>query len=103
MKFMVVNHFSKCGSDGIRTVTYDFSGLKLHEQQEIVDPILSQPCRKSQGRYSVPLTQIPEEEWEEVARRNANGESLRKLAVEHGVSHEAIRQIIRRVEELTTS
>jgi Mor family transcriptional regulator len=81
------------------TVTYDFSNLKLHEQQEIIDPILQSPSRKSQSRYFVPLTQIPEEQWEDIARRNVAGESLRLLAKDYGVSHEAIRQVIRKVRE----
>lgn len=47
----------------------------------------------------MPLTQIPEEEWEEVARRNADGESLRLLAKRYGVSHEAIRQVVLKVTQ----
>ena len=86
-------------SDGDCTVNYDFSGLKLHERQEIVDPILPPPRKKSQGRYFVSLTRIPEEHWEEVARRNAGGESLRLLAKRYGVSYEAIRQIVLKVAD----
>jgi hypothetical protein len=97
VQFVVVNFFSKCGSDGGRTFTYDFSDVKLHERQEIIDPILRPAHRTSQGRYLMPLTQIPEEQWEGLARRNANGESLRQLARVYGVSHEAIRQIVKRV------
>jgi hypothetical protein len=86
-----------CGSDGGCTVTYDFSNLKLHEQQEIVDPILLPPSKKPRSRYSVSLTQIPECQWEEVAHRKASGESLRQLATMYGVSHETIRQILMRM------
>ena len=85
------------GSDGDCTVNYDFSSLKLHERQEIVDPILISPSKKSEGRYSSPLTRIPKEQWEEVNRRNADGESLRRLAEAYGVSYEAIRQIVIRL------
>jgi hypothetical protein len=88
------------GSDGDCTVTYDFSDLKLHEQQEIIDPIVLPPRRKSQGRYAVPLTHIPQEKWEEVALRHTDGESLRRLAKIYGVSHEAIRQIVKSREKL---
>src|SRR4051812_21901607 len=82
------------GSDGARTVTYDFSGLKLHEQQEITDPIVRPPTNLLQGRYSRPQTQIPEDRWQEVAQRHTWGESLRLLAKRCGVSHEAVRQCI---------
>jgi hypothetical protein len=44
----------------------------------------------------VPLTHIPEEQWEEVTQRHANGESLRLLAKSYGVSHEAVRQVLGR-------
>ncbi len=67
------------GSDGARTLDYDFSNLKLHERKEIVDLILL-PSRKSEGRYSLPLTHIPQEQWVEVAKRHASGESLRALS-----------------------
>jgi Mor family transcriptional regulator len=45
----------------------------------------------------MPLTQIPREQWVEVVERNANGESLRHLAKVYGVSHEAVRQIVKRM------
>jgi hypothetical protein len=86
-----------CGSDGGRTFTYDFSNHKLHERQEIIDPLPLPPCKRvSQGRYSVPLTQIPQEQWEEVAHRNSSGESLRSLAKDYSVSYEAVRQVVKR-------
>ncbi len=44
----------------------------------------------------MPLTHIPEEQWEEVAQRHVNGESLRLLAKSYGVSHEAVRQVVKR-------
>jgi hypothetical protein len=84
------------GSDGDCTVNYDFSSLNLRERQEILDPILFSPRKKSQGRYSMPLTHIPEEQWEEVAQRHVNGESLRLLAKSYGVSYEAVRQVVKR-------
>jgi hypothetical protein len=86
------------GSDRARTITYDFSGVNLYERQEIVDPIIPQTRRRSQGRYSMSLTQIPEEQWEEVAQRHAGGDSLRQLAKWYGVSHEAVRQIVIKVK-----
>ena len=84
-----------CGSDGIRTLDYDFSELKLHERQEIVDPL---PATKKlpHGRYSVSLTRIPQDQWAEIAHRHAKGESLRKLSKWYGVSHEAVRQVLKR-------
>jgi hypothetical protein len=85
----------RCGSDGIRTVTYDFSALKLHEQQEIIDPTILPPCRTRQAWYRVPSTQIPADQWAEVAQRHANGQSLRELAKLYGVSHEAVRQVLK--------
>jgi hypothetical protein len=84
------------GSDGDCTVTYDFSSLKLHEQQEIIDPMPLAPHPKSQGLYSVLRTQILESQWEEVAQRHGSGQSLRQLARCYGVSHEALRQVLRR-------
>ena len=89
------------GSDWVRTFTYDFSdfsNLRLHERQEIVDPL---PLTKAphRSRYSMSLTQIPEEQWEEVALQHTNGESLRQLAKVYGVSHEAVRQVLKRVED----
>jgi DNA-directed RNA polymerase sigma subunit (sigma70/sigma32) len=79
--------------------TEDTEDLELHQQQEIVDPLVVRLHRKQHaplGRYSKPLNQIPQEQWVEVARRHADGESLRVLGRTFGVSHEAIRQIIKR-------
>ncbi len=45
----------------------------------------------------MPFTQIPQDQWAEVARRNALGESLRQLAKVYSVSYEAIRQTVKRV------
>lgn len=94
----------KCGSDGGRTFTYDFSDLVLHELQEIVDPLPLPAAKKvPHGRYSVCLAHIPEDQWVEVARRNSNGESLRQLAKAYGVSYEAVRQIVKREAQEPTS
>jgi TyrR family helix-turn-helix protein len=41
-------------------------------------------------------TQIPEDQWEELAQRHANDESLRQLAKRYGVSHEAVRQALKK-------
>jgi hypothetical protein len=84
------------GSDGARIITYDFSDLKLHERQEILAPIVLPLNMNSQGRYVVPRTQIPIDQWTEVARRHANGQSLRQLAKLYGVSYEAVRQVLKR-------
>lgn len=82
------------GSDRARIITYDFSDLRLYEQQEISDPMLLASHRLRQGRSSVPRTQIPERRWEEAAQRHARGESLRQLAKRFGVSHEAVRHVL---------
>lgn len=76
------------------TFTYDFSGLRLYERQEIIDPI-SLPQKIHSSRYSVALTRIPEGKWAEITERHVNGESLRQLARAYGVSHGAIRQIVK--------
>jgi hypothetical protein len=89
------------GSDGARTVTYDFSDLKLYEQQEIINPLVPLPHGKSQRRYTLPRTQIPTDQWAEVAQRHANCQSLRQLAKLYGVSHEAVRQVIKRHSQNT--
>lgn len=70
--------------------------FKLHEQQEILDPIptLYQPV--PQNRYSIPRTRIPKDKWSEVTRRNAEGFRLRQLAEVYGVSYEAVRQLVKR-------
>ncbi len=39
---------------------------------------------------------LPPNRWPEVRERYTGGESLRSLATIYGVSHEAIRQIVRR-------
>jgi hypothetical protein len=96
VEFVAVNFFSKCGSDGDRTFTYDFSVLKLHERQEIVDPIPDIQLN-GLGLYSMPLTQIPQGQWAQLGESHANGESLRQLAKVYDVSYETVRQAIRRV------
>jgi hypothetical protein len=83
------------GSDGARTVTYCLSALNLYERQEIVDPLLSAKFWQ-QDRRSIHTTHIPEREWSEVAQRYDNSESLRQLARAYGVSHESIRQVIKK-------
>jgi Mor family transcriptional regulator len=44
------------------------------------------------------LTQIPEDQWKEVAWRHTKGESLRQLAKVYAVSYETVRQVLKRVE-----
>jgi hypothetical protein len=61
-------------------VTYDFSALKLHEQEEIVGLLRLASRQVRQGRYSVPRIQVPEDRWEEVAQRPASDESLSNRA-----------------------
>ena len=51
----------------------------------------------------MPLTHIPESQWTEIAKRNADGESLRQLSKVYEVSYEAIRQIVKRVAQEPTS
>jgi hypothetical protein len=43
----------------------------------------------------VSLGYLPSQ-WAEVARRHAGGDSLRQLAKGDGVSHEAVRQVLKR-------
>jgi hypothetical protein len=43
-----------------------------------------------------PRSILPQEKWGEIAKRYANGESLRKLAESNGVSYETIRQAIKK-------
>ena len=84
------------GSDGARTITYDFSSLKLYEHQEIIDPMIPPPHSKNQHQNTLPRTRIPADQWVEVAQLHANGQSLRQLAKLYGVSHEAVRQVLKR-------
>ena len=48
-----------------------------------------------------PQWKIPRAEWPNVLRRvEQNGEPLRQVARDYGVSHEAVRRVIRAVREL---
>ena len=58
--------------------------------------MLLAPPLKKQARYSVPRTRIPGDRWEEVVQRYTNGESLRLLAKLYGISHEAVRQVLKK-------
>lgn len=86
--------------------------LRLHERQEIIDPLLVyytimqqiKPgkqshlnCQRSIDRST--RTQIPKEMWFEVAQRHSNGESLRQLAEIYKVSHEAVRRVVKRLTQ----
>jgi hypothetical protein len=82
------------GSDGDSIITSDFFTVNLHEIQKIIDPLFLFVVA-SQTRYYVKPTQIPQDKWQEVASRKANGESLRTLAVAYGVSYETIRQVLK--------
>jgi hypothetical protein len=53
--------------------------------QKIVDPLFHFVVA-FQPRYYVKPTPIPQDKWQEVASRKANGESLRSLAVAYTVS-----------------
>jgi hypothetical protein len=70
----------------------------LHEQQEIHDPLISGSSHqdKPHSHNCKALTRIPQDRWAEVAQRHASGESLRQLSKEYGVSHEAVRQILKK-------
>lgn len=78
---------------------------KLHEQQEIANPLLY--ALEAEGnaptialrRYHTPRTQLSQSRWVEIAQRYADGETLRQLAAVYGVSYEAVRQVIKRVSE----
>jgi hypothetical protein len=63
------------------------SGDKLHDQQEIVDPLLCDLEGPSDlftfstaMRCIVAHTRLPEDQWAQVAQRYHDGESLRQLA-----------------------
>ncbi len=62
-----------------------------------------QPCPSQPNptlpRYAKPRTHLPQDKWQEIAHRNASGESLRQLAEIYGVSYEAIRQVIKKVTQ----
>jgi hypothetical protein len=87
------------GSDGDSIITSDSFTVNLHEIQKIVDPLFLFVVA-SQTRYYVKPTKVPQNKWQEVAARKANGESLRSLAVAYGVSYEAIRQVIKKSIEM---
>ena len=44
----------------------------------------------------MPLTAIPESEWPTIGQRRAAGESLRSIARDYAVSHEAVRSVLKR-------
>jgi hypothetical protein len=78
---------------------YSSESLKLYEQQEIYDPLLknSEHQQYDPGRrYGTHLTRIPQDQSPDVAQRHASGESLRQLEKLYGVSHEAVRQVLRK-------
>jgi DNA-directed RNA polymerase sigma subunit (sigma70/sigma32) len=82
-------------------LTKKVDNLKLYERQEIVDPLYYSPaCAHSlniTSRFGSVPTRLPVEQWEIVTKRHLEGESLRQLAKVYGVSHEAVRQIVKRV------
>ncbi len=77
-------------------LTKGIDNLKLHERQEIVDPLYYPPASARMNRYSVPRNQIPSELWSEVSQRHSRGESLCQFAKVYGVSHGVVRQIVKR-------
>jgi hypothetical protein len=86
-------------------LTNELDNLILHERQEIVDPLYyppvsARPLRTCTQRHGVARTHIPEQQWVEVARRHAGGESLRHLGKAYGVSYESIRQIVLKVAQI---
>jgi hypothetical protein len=87
--------YGRSGSDGDCIITSDFFMVNLYEVQKIVDPLFLFVL-SSNTRYSAKPTQVPQEKWQEVAYRKANGESLRILALAYGVSYEAIRQVLKK-------
>jgi hypothetical protein len=54
----------------------------------------------SNGRYQQPRTYLSPESWPQIQARHRAWDSLRTLAKANGVSHEAIRQIVRCAESL---
>ncbi len=63
-------------SDGDSIITSDFFTVNLHELQKIFDPLFLFIVA-SQPSYYIKPTQVPQEKWQEVVSRKANGESLR--------------------------
>jgi hypothetical protein len=77
-----------------KLTTSEVVNFKVHERQEIVDPINYPPVSARSPtclRYRVAHTRIPEQRWVEVHERYSRGESLRVLGPDYGVSYEAIR------------
>jgi len=64
---------------------------------EIETPIVIETQRRP-GPKDIPCG-IPEDQWPIVLRRVEQGESLRKVASEYGVSYETVRRIIRFVRD----
>jgi hypothetical protein len=63
-------------------------------EQALTDPlVVSRPQRHP--RPDDPHWKIPPAEWPSVLRRIEQGETLRKVAEEYGVSHEAVRRVVR--------
>ena len=71
---------------------------KLHERQEIVDPLYYSPVPAYSPHAAFPATSIrlPAAEWAGIVELYMNGESLRQVAKKYGVSHETIRSIVKR-------
>jgi len=76
------------GSDGERRAM-----LKL--RIPLSTPTL--PASSATTRYSQSRNRIAPDLWPQIATRHHNGESLRRIATSFGVSHEAVRQIVKRV------
>jgi hypothetical protein len=75
----------------------------LHQQQEIDDPMLYGLETKFDAptvtprRFNIPWTRSQQAQSLEMTARHVSGESPRQLGKVFGVSHEAIRNIVKRV------
>ncbi len=68
------------------------------------DGVLRSRQRRGAGRYAASAKgpRIPRERWPEIAA-GARRQGLRAVARAHGVSHETVRSILRRVDEQRAS
>lgn len=99
------------GTDGHRAIgrTFPLSQLKSFSQAEMIILVYRHPTTDEvdllphSQRYSGsdPHRSIPVAQWPTVVFRFEQGESLRKVAGEYGVSYEAVRRVLRAARKKT--
>jgi hypothetical protein len=83
-------------------VRYTPTNRKLHEKLEIIDPLLCRCNANNEvsiirpNHATATRTRKSQDKWIEISQRHIEGKSLRQLAKMYDVSHEAIRQIVKR-------